>query len=82
MEKIQEVQLINVREAMKILSLSRSKIYEMIKSQQIPYIRFDRHIKFDIFDIKNFIESKKKENYIYDFNVNGIKGSKYNKNKR
>jgi excisionase family DNA binding protein len=80
MEKIQEVQLINVREAMKILSLSRSKIYEMIKSQQIPYVRFDRHIKFSIGDLKNFIESKKQERFVSDFNVGNLKkGSKYNK---
>jgi excisionase family DNA binding protein len=79
MEKVQEIQLINVQEAMRILSLSRSKIYEMIKNKEIPYIRFDRHIKFDIFDLKNFIESKKQERFVFDFNAGNLKSNEYNK---
>lgn len=79
MEKVQEVQLINVKEAMRILSLSRSKIYEMVLNKQIPYIRFDRHIKFDLDDIKKFIESKKQESFVFNFSISSLKGSKYNK---
>lgn len=74
-----EIQLVNVGKATKILSLSRSKIYEMVARQEIPYVRFNRHIKFDVNDLRKFINSKKKENFVFDFNVCNLKGKNYMK---
>lgn len=74
-----EIRLINLREAMKVLSLSRSKLYEMVANQQIPYVRFDRHIKFCVSDIQKFIEEKKVVDFKCNFDILNLKGKNYRK---
>ena len=55
--------LINVSEASKMLSISRSKVHQMIKNEEIPYVKFDRHYKFALTDLLIFIEAKKRKNF-------------------
>ena len=74
-----EIQLIDSRAAAKVLSLSRSKLYDMVGKGEIPHIKFDRHIRFNLADLKQFIEYKKINSFKYDFNILDLKGKNYRK---
>ena len=50
--------LLTVAEVEKILSLKRTKIYDMVAKRQIPYIKFSNKIMFDKNDIEKFIKDK------------------------
>ncbi len=71
--------LLTFEEAMDILRLHKSKLYDMVGRQEIPCIRIDRIIRFDREDLRKFIDNKKTEEFKFEFNENGIKGSKYQK---
>jgi excisionase family DNA binding protein len=74
--------LLNTEEAMKILGIKKSKLYDMVSKKELPHIKIAGKIMFDSIDLKKFIESNKKEKSRYDFNVCNLKGAKYNKSKR
>ena len=74
-----ETKLISFREAMRILSCSRSKLYMLVNRGEIKTIKFDRHIRFDFVDIQNFIESKKTKNFDFGFNVSALGAQRYTK---
>ncbi len=74
--------LISFKEVMVILSIGRSKLYDMVAKQEIPSVRIDGSIKFDKKDIENFIQEKKKEKFSFQINVGELKGKKYIKNKK
>lgn len=42
MKALEELGLVKVNEAAEFLSLSKSKIYQMMESGDLPYIRFGR----------------------------------------
>jgi excisionase family DNA binding protein len=71
--------LLNTEEAMKILGIKKSKLYDMVSRQELPHIKIAGKIMFDSTDLKKFIESNKKEKFRYDFSAGDLKGNKYNK---
>ncbi|MHB8281950.1 MAG: helix-turn-helix domain-containing protein [bacterium] len=76
-ETASPAKLLTFEEAMDVLRIGKSKLYEMVGRQEIPCIRIDRIIRFDTEDLKKFIENKKKEGFKFEFNVNSLKGGKY-----
>ncbi|MHB1696605.1 MAG: helix-turn-helix domain-containing protein [bacterium] len=69
--------LLSFREAMKILGVGKTKLYNMVSLQEIPSVRIDGSIKFDSGDIEKFIKEKKKEKFNFQINVGQLKGSNY-----
>ncbi len=73
--------LLTFEEAMDILRIGKSKLYDMVGKKEIPCVKIDRHIRFDQKDLTKFIESKKGEEFKFEFNINELKGCNYKKNK-
>ena len=75
-----ERRLLTVAETCKILNVKKTKLYDMVSKKEIAHIKLGAKIMFDKDDIEKFIESNKvKVMNFTDFNVNMMKGSKYNK---
>ncbi len=78
--KEQDERLLTVEEVCKILNVKKSKLYDLINKREIEFVRFSRHIMFDKKDIDKFIENNKVKTVNFnDFNVNNLRGSRYNK---
>jgi excisionase family DNA binding protein len=69
--------LLTFEEAMDILRVGKSKLYDMVGRQEIPCVRIDKVIRFDKEDLRKFIENKKREEFKFEINVNELKGAKY-----
>ncbi len=51
--------MLNIHELSKELNLSESGIYLMVSRRKIPFVRIGRAIRFDLDDIKRWLEEKK-----------------------
>ncbi len=51
--------LLNVKEAARYLSISRSKLYQWVRDGKIPAVRIDSRRLFDILDLDRVIDSLK-----------------------
>ena len=49
---------LRVEEAAKILAVSKSKLYELIRAGLIPHIRIGRSLRVPIETLRNWIEKK------------------------
>ncbi|MHB1680831.1 MAG: helix-turn-helix domain-containing protein [bacterium] len=74
--------LLTTEEAMDILRVGKSKLYDMVGKKEIPCVKIDRHIRFDQKDLTKFIESKKGEEFKFEFNINELKGCNYKKSNK
>ncbi len=73
--------LIPFKDVMVILGIGKTKLYDMVSKEEIPFVRIDGSIKFDKEDIDRFIQEKKKEKFSFQINVGELKGKKYIKKK-
>lgn len=51
-----ETRLITIVEAAEIVGLSRSKLYELLASRELPSVRIGRSRRIDLADLERFIE--------------------------
>lgn len=50
--------LISVKQLMKILPISQASIYRMIKNKKIPHYRFENSVRFEKDEIHSWIKGK------------------------
>ncbi len=50
--------LVSVEDLAKILSVSKSLVYKWIDKKSIPHYRFDKAIRFDLAQIRDWLQSK------------------------
>ena len=55
------MQLLNIQQAAKKLSLSKSKLYGMVAKMEISHVRFDSVIRFVEDDLDAYISEKRVE---------------------
>lgn len=51
-----DTRLITIVEAAQIIGLSRSKLYELLASRELPSVRIGRARRIDIADLERFID--------------------------
>ncbi len=51
--------LLDIHQLAKELGLSESGIYQMVSQRCIPFVRIGRSIRFDLEDIKIWVQEKK-----------------------
>ena len=52
--------LLDAKQAANYLSISRSKLYQLVEVKKIKSVRIDARRLFDIIDLDEFVESLKK----------------------
>jgi excisionase family DNA binding protein len=55
----EEVRLLNVREAARLLGTTPKTLYSMAWRQQIVFVKIGRSLRFDIHDLEQMIEQGK-----------------------
>lgn len=53
---VTETRLITIVQAAEIVGLSRSKLYELLASRQLPSVRIGRARRIDLRDLERFID--------------------------
>ncbi len=51
--------MLNIHELSKELGLSESGIYQMVSQRELPFVKIGRSVRFDLEDIKAWLEEKK-----------------------
>jgi excisionase family DNA binding protein len=54
----EEAELINVREASTLLSMSKSKIYEMLSTGELPSVRIGRAVRVPVKGLAAFVQNR------------------------
>ncbi len=57
-EKIQK-RLLTIKEASEYLGISEKGLYNMVWRKEIPFVKIRKRVRFDIEDIKEWIERNK-----------------------
>lgn len=59
MERRIQARLVTIREAARYLSVSVSTLYGWVWQRRIPFVKVGRALRFDLDDLKRFIEGNK-----------------------
>lgn len=55
-------QLVRSQDAARFLALSDRKLWELTRSGNVPHIRIGRSLRYDLDDLRRWIEQQKKAN--------------------
>jgi len=61
MRNNEKIKMVNTKQAMEILNISRVTLYRLMRRKELRYYKFGRAVRFRESDIKKFIESHEKE---------------------
>lgn len=61
MEAKVQPRLVTVREASRYLSISVSTLYGWVWQRRIPFVKVGRALRFDLDDLKKFVEGNKQQ---------------------
>jgi len=53
--------LLNVKEAAEYIGSTPGSIYQKVHTRKIPFIKIEKALRFDIIELEEFIEQKKRE---------------------
>jgi excisionase family DNA binding protein len=56
--------LLTISEAAKLLSLGRTKVYELIAHEGLPVVRFGRAIRVSSISLKRWVESREQKDLL------------------
>jgi len=59
MEAKTQTRLVTVREAARYLSMSVSTLYGWVWQRRIPFVKVGRALRFDLDDLREFVEGNK-----------------------
>jgi excisionase family DNA binding protein len=55
----EEVRLLNVREAARLLGTTPGSLYSMVWRREVPFVKLGRSLRFDVRDLDQLIEQGK-----------------------
>lgn len=60
MQEITQPLLLNVTQVSKMLSLGRTKVYELIATKQLPVVRLGRSVRISAASLQRWIEQQER----------------------
>jgi excisionase family DNA binding protein len=60
MQEITQPMLLNVAQVAKLLSLGRTKVYDLIATKQLPVVRFGRAVRVPAASLQRWVEQQER----------------------
>jgi excisionase family DNA binding protein len=54
-----QTMLLRATEVAKIMGISLRAVYRLTEKKKLPFVKWDRSVRFDAQDVENFIENNK-----------------------